>query len=73
MYVWNGFTIIGKRADCSESLLVTIEAAEEQLRNDPRELIMLMTLLTTYQKRVIEVPQGLLLGPLLFSLHWLLW
>lgn len=35
MYVWNGFTIVGKRADATESLLVTIERAEEQLRNDP--------------------------------------
>uniref|UniRef100_A0A8C4H5Y8 Tetratricopeptide repeat protein 39B n=1 Tax=Dicentrarchus labrax TaxID=13489 RepID=A0A8C4H5Y8_DICLA len=32
MYVWNGFTIVGKRADSTESLLVTIETAEEQLR-----------------------------------------
>lgn len=39
MYVWNGFTIVGKRADCTESLLVTIETAEEKLRSDPRELI----------------------------------
>ncbi|MEQ2200210.1 hypothetical protein XENOCAPTIV_025177 [Xenoophorus captivus] len=35
MYVWNGFTIVGKRADYTESLLVTIEKAELQLRNDP--------------------------------------
>uniref|UniRef100_A0A3Q2FC80 Tetratricopeptide repeat protein 39B n=1 Tax=Cyprinodon variegatus TaxID=28743 RepID=A0A3Q2FC80_CYPVA len=35
MYVWNGFTIVGKRADFTESLLVTIEKAEQQLRNDP--------------------------------------
>uniref|UniRef100_A0A671SHE9 Tetratricopeptide repeat protein 39B n=1 Tax=Sinocyclocheilus anshuiensis TaxID=1608454 RepID=A0A671SHE9_9TELE len=35
MYVWNGFTIVGKRADTTESLLITIERAEEQLRNDP--------------------------------------
>ncbi|KAE8279521.1 Tetratricopeptide repeat protein 39B [Larimichthys crocea] len=35
MYVWNGFTIVGKRADSTESLLVTIETAEEQLRSDP--------------------------------------
>uniref|UniRef100_A0A672ZCR2 Tetratricopeptide repeat protein 39B n=1 Tax=Sphaeramia orbicularis TaxID=375764 RepID=A0A672ZCR2_9TELE len=35
MYVWNGFTIVGKRADSTEALLVTIETAEEQLRNDP--------------------------------------
>uniref|UniRef100_A0A8B9HII6 Tetratricopeptide repeat protein 39B n=1 Tax=Astyanax mexicanus TaxID=7994 RepID=A0A8B9HII6_ASTMX len=35
MYVWNGFTIVGKRADATESLLITIEKAEEQLRTDP--------------------------------------
>ncbi|KAK5893084.1 hypothetical protein CgunFtcFv8_005991 [Champsocephalus gunnari] len=35
MYVWNGFTIVGKRADSTEALLVTIETAEKQLRNDP--------------------------------------
>lgn len=35
MYVWNGFTIVGKSADCTEALLVTIEKAEERLRNDP--------------------------------------
>ncbi|MED6288385.1 Tetratricopeptide repeat protein 39B [Characodon lateralis] len=35
MYVWNGFTIVGKRTDYTESLLVTIEKAELQLRNDP--------------------------------------
>ncbi|XP_055044464.2 tetratricopeptide repeat protein 39B [Misgurnus anguillicaudatus] len=35
MYVWNGFTIVGKRADVTESLLITIERAEEQLNNDP--------------------------------------
>ncbi|KAJ0055892.1 hypothetical protein NL108_014389, partial [Boleophthalmus pectinirostris] len=35
MYVWNGFTIVGKRPDFTEALLVTIEKAEEQLREDP--------------------------------------
>uniref|UniRef100_A0AAR2JP66 Tetratricopeptide repeat protein 39B n=1 Tax=Pygocentrus nattereri TaxID=42514 RepID=A0AAR2JP66_PYGNA len=35
MYVWNGFTIVGKRADATESLLITIEKAEEELRADP--------------------------------------
>ncbi|KAG5844927.1 hypothetical protein ANANG_G00133340 [Anguilla anguilla] len=35
MYVWNGFTIVGKRADLTEGLLVTIEKAEQQLSNDP--------------------------------------
>uniref|UniRef100_G3N5A0 Tetratricopeptide repeat protein 39B n=1 Tax=Gasterosteus aculeatus aculeatus TaxID=481459 RepID=G3N5A0_GASAC len=33
MYVWNGFSIVGKRADSTEALLVTIETAEEQLRS----------------------------------------
>lgn len=35
MYVWNGFMIVGKRADCTEALLVTIEKEEEKLREDP--------------------------------------
>uniref|UniRef100_A0A673W3H0 Tetratricopeptide repeat protein 39B n=1 Tax=Salmo trutta TaxID=8032 RepID=A0A673W3H0_SALTR len=30
MYVWNGFTIVGKRADTTESLLITIEKTEEE-------------------------------------------
>ncbi|XP_053715330.1 tetratricopeptide repeat protein 39B [Synchiropus splendidus] len=34
MYVWNGFTILGKRSDFTESLLVTIESTEEKLRSD---------------------------------------
>lgn len=37
MYVWNGFTIVGKRADYTEALLVTIETAEQRLRDDPGE------------------------------------
>ncbi|KAG9347071.1 hypothetical protein JZ751_005998 [Albula glossodonta] len=35
MYVWNGFTIVGKRPDLTEGLLITIEKAEQQLSNDP--------------------------------------
>uniref|UniRef100_A0A4W5Q8P8 Tetratricopeptide repeat protein 39B n=1 Tax=Hucho hucho TaxID=62062 RepID=A0A4W5Q8P8_9TELE len=35
IYVWNGFTIVGKRPELTERILVTIEKAEEQLRNDP--------------------------------------
>lgn len=34
MYVWNGFTIVGKRADLTENLLVTVEKAETALQND---------------------------------------
>uniref|UniRef100_A0A8C0J874 Tetratricopeptide repeat protein 39B n=1 Tax=Chelonoidis abingdonii TaxID=106734 RepID=A0A8C0J874_CHEAB len=33
MYVWNGFAIVGKRADLTESLLVTIEKEETALQN----------------------------------------
>ncbi|GAB1288604.1 Tetratricopeptide repeat protein 39B [Apodemus speciosus] len=33
MYVWNGFSIVGKRNDLSENLLVTVEKAEEALQN----------------------------------------
>uniref|UniRef100_A0A668A051 Tetratricopeptide repeat protein 39B n=1 Tax=Myripristis murdjan TaxID=586833 RepID=A0A668A051_9TELE len=35
MYVWNGFTIVGKRPELTQNILSTIEKAEEQLRNDP--------------------------------------
>ncbi|XP_040214457.1 tetratricopeptide repeat protein 39B [Rana temporaria] len=34
MYVWNGFTIVGRRADLTENLLVTVEKAETALQND---------------------------------------
>ncbi|XP_060793805.1 tetratricopeptide repeat protein 39B isoform X2 [Neoarius graeffei] len=36
MYMWNGLTIVGKQPDATEALLITIERAEEQLRNDPK-------------------------------------
>ncbi|MEQ2296230.1 Tetratricopeptide repeat protein 39B [Ameca splendens] len=34
MYVWNGFTVVGKRPELTEAILSTLENAEEQLRND---------------------------------------
>ncbi|XP_010726427.2 tetratricopeptide repeat protein 39B-like, partial [Meleagris gallopavo] len=34
MYVWNGFAIVGKRADLTENLLVTIEKEETALKNE---------------------------------------
>ncbi|XP_043933140.1 tetratricopeptide repeat protein 39B isoform X2 [Protopterus annectens] len=34
MYVWNGFTIVGKRADLTENLLVTVEQAEKALNEE---------------------------------------
>uniref|UniRef100_A0A6I8NU06 Tetratricopeptide repeat protein 39B n=1 Tax=Ornithorhynchus anatinus TaxID=9258 RepID=A0A6I8NU06_ORNAN len=34
MYVWNGFSIVGKRADLTESLLITIEKEELALRSE---------------------------------------
>ncbi|XP_077460975.1 tetratricopeptide repeat protein 39B-like [Stigmatopora argus] len=35
MYVWNGFTIVGKRADLTENMLTTLEKAEEELKHHP--------------------------------------
>ncbi|XP_023283953.1 tetratricopeptide repeat protein 39B-like [Seriola lalandi dorsalis] len=35
MYVWNGFTVVGKRPELTRRILTTLEKAEEQLRNDP--------------------------------------
>ncbi|XP_047434614.1 tetratricopeptide repeat protein 39B-like [Mugil cephalus] len=35
MYVWNGFTVVGKRPRLTEGILSTLEKAEEQHRNDP--------------------------------------
>ncbi|XP_032826478.1 tetratricopeptide repeat protein 39B-like isoform X1 [Petromyzon marinus] len=32
MYVWNGFSIVGKRKDLTDKILVTIEAAEAALK-----------------------------------------
>ncbi|XP_049576656.1 tetratricopeptide repeat protein 39B-like [Syngnathus scovelli] len=32
MYVWNGFTIVGKRPDLTENILATLEKAEEELK-----------------------------------------
>ncbi|XP_058528903.1 tetratricopeptide repeat protein 39B isoform X2 [Ochotona princeps] len=34
MYVWNGFSIVGKRKDLSENLLITVEKAEAALQNE---------------------------------------
>ncbi|XP_041041819.1 tetratricopeptide repeat protein 39B isoform X6 [Carcharodon carcharias] len=36
MYVWNGFAILGKRADLTENMLVTIEKAEIELQKHPK-------------------------------------
>ncbi|XP_070772951.1 tetratricopeptide repeat protein 39B-like [Enoplosus armatus] len=35
MYVWNGFTVVGKRPELTESILTVLEKADEQLRDDP--------------------------------------
>uniref|UniRef100_A0A3Q3W8E5 Tetratricopeptide repeat protein 39B n=1 Tax=Mola mola TaxID=94237 RepID=A0A3Q3W8E5_MOLML len=34
MYVWNGFTVVGKRPALTEKILAVLEKAEEQLRGD---------------------------------------
>lgn len=38
MYVWNGFTVVGKRPDLTERILAIIEKAEEQLGDDPSKM-----------------------------------
>ncbi|XP_070683819.1 tetratricopeptide repeat protein 39B-like [Pempheris klunzingeri] len=35
MYVWNGFTVVGKRPELTERILKTLEKAEDQLREEP--------------------------------------
>lgn len=40
MYVWNGFTIVGKRPELTENILTTIQKAEEKLNSEPSELMM---------------------------------
>uniref|UniRef100_A0A8D3DSR3 Tetratricopeptide repeat protein 39B n=1 Tax=Scophthalmus maximus TaxID=52904 RepID=A0A8D3DSR3_SCOMX len=35
MYVWNGFTVVGKRPEVTEAILTTLEKAEQQLKDDP--------------------------------------
>uniref|UniRef100_A0AAZ3PLH1 Tetratricopeptide repeat protein 39B n=1 Tax=Oncorhynchus tshawytscha TaxID=74940 RepID=A0AAZ3PLH1_ONCTS len=45
MYVWNGFTIVGKRADTTESLLITIEKTEEELQYHPDDQCLVQILL----------------------------
>ena len=37
MYVWNGFTVVGKRPELTQNILATLERAEEQLRNNSGE------------------------------------
>ncbi|KAL2079372.1 hypothetical protein ACEWY4_025116 [Coilia grayii] len=37
MYIWNGFTIVGKRVDAAEALLITIEKAEQNLHTTTNE------------------------------------
>ncbi|XP_042341136.1 tetratricopeptide repeat protein 39B-like [Plectropomus leopardus] len=35
MYVWNGFTVVGKRPELTKNILMTLEEAEDKLREDP--------------------------------------
>lgn len=37
MYVWNGFTIVGKRPELTESILATLEKAEDELGEEKSE------------------------------------
>lgn len=37
MYVWNGFTVVGKRPELTKNILTTLEEAEEELRENSSE------------------------------------
>ncbi|XP_078125849.1 tetratricopeptide repeat protein 39B-like [Sander vitreus] len=59
MYVWNGFTVVGKRPELTKSILTTLEEAEELLRDDPNP--------SEYHlddQCVIQLLKGLCLRPL---------
>lgn len=34
MYVWNGFTVVGRRPELTERILAILEKAEEELGDD---------------------------------------
>lgn len=38
MYVWNGFTVVGKRPGLTQNILAVLEEADERLRNDPSKI-----------------------------------
>lgn len=38
MYIWNGYTVIGKHKDLTEGMLKTLDEAQAQLDNSPSEL-----------------------------------
>lgn len=38
LYVWNGFTVVGKRPGLTQNILATLEEADEQLKNDPSKI-----------------------------------
>lgn len=61
MYIWNGFAILGKRADLTENMLVTIEKAETELQKNPSEynLIHTKSMHPGFQTtRIADVPQN---------------
>lgn len=38
MYVWNGFTVVGKRPSLTQNIFAMLDEADEQLRNDPSKI-----------------------------------
>lgn len=49
MYVWNGFTVVGKRPELTESILIILEEAEQQLRQNPGAFFFYFFFLTADQ------------------------
>lgn len=35
MYIWNGYTVIGKHKDLTEGMLKTLEEAQQKLEQNP--------------------------------------
>lgn len=38
MYIWNGYTVIGKHRDLTEGMLKTLDEAQKKLDQNPSKL-----------------------------------
>lgn len=56
MYIWNGFTVVGKRPSLTQNILATLEEADEQLRNDPSKKTFLPHTLSEYRREYTKLP-----------------
>uniref|UniRef100_A0A8C2HU82 Tetratricopeptide repeat domain 39A n=1 Tax=Cyprinus carpio TaxID=7962 RepID=A0A8C2HU82_CYPCA len=61
MYIWNGYTVIGKQKDLTEGMLKTLDEAQQMLEQHPR------TEFTTDDQCVVSLLKGLCLKHLGFK------